>query len=60
MDAMVLEMHLRATPPDARDLLPSMSRSLAKVLATALQKDPNDRWQSAAAMRQALTASLGD
>ena len=60
MDALVLQMHQRATPPDARDLLPSLSRSLAKVLATALQKDPNDRWQSAAAMRQALTASLAD
>jgi len=59
MDALVLEMHQRAAPPDARDLLPSLSRPLAKLLAKALEKDPGDRWQSAAEMREALTTSGG-
>ena len=59
MDALVLEMHQRAAPPDARELLPSLSRPLAKLVAKALEKDPGNRWQSAAAMREALTASGG-
>jgi len=59
MDALVLEMHQRAAPPDARDLLPSLSRPLAKLLAKALEKDPGNRWQSAAEMREALTTFGG-
>jgi serine/threonine-protein kinase len=41
-------------PPSPRDVVPSLPRALAKVVTKALEKDPGDRWQSAAEMRAAL------
>jgi serine/threonine-protein kinase len=54
VDAVVLDMHRQMAPPSPRDLLPSLSRPLAKVVSRALEKNPDDRWQSAEEMRAAL------
>ena len=56
VDAVVLDMHQRAQPPDLHTLLPWVPKELARVVARALEKNPGDRWQSAAAMRQAVLA----
>jgi serine/threonine protein kinase len=54
VDAVMMEMHRRAAPPDVRSLVPGLPRTLSKVVARALEKEPADRWQSAAEMRAAL------
>jgi serine/threonine protein kinase len=54
MDAMVLAMHQRGTTPNPRDLLPSLPRSIAKVVVKSMDKNPSSRWPTAAAMREAL------
>jgi serine/threonine-protein kinase len=59
VDAVVLDMHRRMVPQSPRDLLPSLPRALAKVVTKALEKDPGDRWQSAAEMRAALRDAAG-
>ena len=59
VDAMVLELHQRGATPNPRDLVPGLPRALAKVVTRALEKNPGDRWQSAAAMREALTQAAG-
>ena len=52
VDAAVLEMHQRMPAPDVRDLVPGVPKAVAKVVSRALEKNPGDRWQSAAAMRE--------
>ena len=54
IDAVMMDMHRRMSPPAVRDLVPGLPRPLSKVVARALEKDPADRWQSAAEMRAAL------
>jgi serine/threonine protein kinase len=55
-EAMVLQLHLTQPAPDIRTLRPEIPVELASGLARALAKTPEERWQSAAAMRDALTA----
>jgi serine/threonine protein kinase len=59
IDAVMMDMHRRMSPPDLRDLVPGLPRPLSKVVARALKKDPSDRWQSAAEMRAALQEAVG-
>jgi eukaryotic-like serine/threonine-protein kinase len=59
IDAVMMDLHRRAPPPDLRSLVPALPRALAKVVARALAKDPSDRWQSATEMREALQAATG-
>jgi len=58
VDAVVLDMHRRMMPQNPRDLVPSLPRALARVVAKALEKDPGDRWQSAADMRAAMCEAV--
>lgn len=60
VDAVVLELHQRGPSPNPRDLVPSLPRAIAKVAAKALEKNPDARWQSAAAMRDALAKAAAD
>jgi serine/threonine-protein kinase len=46
--------HREETPPDVRTLRSDASPRVAAVVTTALQKDPADRYQSAAEMQRAL------
>jgi serine/threonine protein kinase len=55
-EAMVLQLHLTQPAPDIRTLRPEVPAELASGIARALAKTPEERWQSAAAMRDALTA----
>jgi serine/threonine protein kinase len=55
-EAMVLQLHLTQPAPDIRTLRPEIPAELASGIARALAKTPEERWQSAAAMRDALTA----
>jgi serine/threonine-protein kinase len=55
-EAMVLQLHLTQPAPDIRTLRPEVPAELAGGIARALAKTPEERWQSAAAMRDALTA----
>jgi serine/threonine protein kinase len=55
-EAMVLQLHLTQPAPDVRTLRPEVPAELASGITRALAKTPEERWQSAAAMRDALTA----
>jgi serine/threonine protein kinase len=55
-EAMVLQLHLTQPPPDLRTLRAEVPAELASGIARAMAKTPEERWQSAAAMRDALTA----
>jgi serine/threonine protein kinase len=55
-EAMVLQLHLTQPAPDVRTIRAEIPAELAKGIARALAKTPEERWQSAAAMRDALTA----
>jgi serine/threonine protein kinase len=55
-EAMVLQLHLTQPAPDIRALRPDVPAELAHGIARAMGKTPEERWQSAAAMRDALTA----
>jgi eukaryotic-like serine/threonine-protein kinase len=46
--------HVHQSVPDLTDLRPEVPRDLAAVVATAMAKDPGDRYADAAAMRDAL------
>jgi len=54
-EAVVLQMHLTQPAPDLRTLRPETPAEVAAGIARALAKAPEERWQSAAAMREALT-----
>jgi serine/threonine protein kinase len=58
VDAVVLELHQRGATPDPRDLVPGLPRPLSKLVARALEKNPDARWQTAAAMREALAKEM--
>jgi serine/threonine protein kinase len=53
-EAMVLQLHLTQPAPDVRTQRPDTPRELAAGIARALAKNPEDRWPSAAAMKDAL------
>ena len=50
----LMRMHLEATPQPPRALRPDLPPSLEDVILQALAKDPEGRFQTAAAMAQAL------
>ena len=58
-EAVVLQMHLTQPAPDVRTLRPEIPAELAAGIARALAKTPEERWQTAAAMRDALAAVAG-
>jgi serine/threonine protein kinase len=53
-EAMVLQLHLTAPPPDLQTRRPDTPAELAHAINRALAKSPQDRWSSAAEMRHAL------
>ena len=55
-EAVVLQMHLTQPAPDVRTLRPDAPAELATGIMRAMTKTPEERWQSAAAMRDALVA----
>jgi len=55
----LMMMHVNDPVPDVKNLNPDVPDSLVRVLNTALAKDPNDRYQSAAQMATALRNVLG-
>ena len=55
-EAVVLQMHLTQPAPDVRTIRPDTPAELATGLKRAMTKTPEERWQSAATMRDALTA----
>lgn len=56
-EAVVLQLHLTQPAPDVRTLRPETPPDLAVGIARALLKAPEERWQSAAAMRDALAGA---
>jgi serine/threonine protein kinase len=56
-EAVVLQFHLTQQAPDLRTLRPDAPRELAEAIARALAKSPDDRWQTAAAMRESLAGA---
>ncbi|HEU4761630.1 MAG TPA: serine/threonine-protein kinase [Gemmatimonadales bacterium] len=57
-EAVVLQMHLNQPAPDLRTLQPGIPAELAAGIGRALAKAPEERWQTAAAMRDALAAVM--
>jgi serine/threonine-protein kinase len=57
-EAVVLQMHLNQAAPDLRTIQPGVPPELAAGIGRALAKAPEDRWQTAAAMRDALAAVM--
>jgi serine/threonine-protein kinase len=53
-EAVVLQMHLTQPAPDIRELRPDVPAVIAGAITRALAKTPGDRWETAAAMRDAL------
>ncbi len=53
-EAVVLQMHLTQPAPDVRTLRPDAPAELATGIMRAMTKTPEERWQSASAMREAL------
>jgi serine/threonine-protein kinase len=59
-EAVVLQLHLTQPAPDLRTIRPEIPAEVALGISRALAKTPDERWQSAAAMRDALaTAAVG-
>ncbi|PJF27580.1 MAG: hypothetical protein CUN52_14350 [Phototrophicales bacterium] len=56
--AQVLFAHVNQPPPDVRKFNPNLSLEVAIALQRMLQKDPNDRFQSASEFIQALYLGL--
>jgi serine/threonine protein kinase len=54
-EAVVLQLHLTQPPPDVRLRRPDTPADLATTITRALAKSRNDRWSTAAAMREALS-----
>jgi eukaryotic-like serine/threonine-protein kinase len=51
--------HVEDEPPAATDTDPSLPRGVDPVLARGMAKDPAERWESAAAMVDALERAMG-
>ena len=56
-EAVVLQLHLTQPAPDLRTLRPDTPKELAEGIARALEKTPEARWQTAAAMRESLAGA---
>lgn len=57
-EVQVLGLHQRAPIPDVRKKRKEVPKALAKVIERAMAKRPQDRWQSASDLREALEASV--
>ena len=55
-EAVVLQLHLTQPAPDVRTLRSDTPPELATAITKAMAKAPNDRWRSAAEMRETLAA----
>ena len=55
-EAVVLQLHLTQPAPDVRTLRNDTPPELATAIAKAMAKTPNERWRSAAEMRETLAA----
>jgi serine/threonine-protein kinase len=55
-EAVVLQLHLNQPAPDVRTLRADTPADLATGISRALAKSPQDRWRSAAEMREVLAA----
>jgi serine/threonine-protein kinase len=53
-EAVVLQLHLTQAPADVRSLRAETPPELASTIAKALAKTPEERWQTAAAMRDGV------
>ena len=53
-DGAVMQMHVTRAPDDLGTRCPGLSPALAAVVMRAIAKRPEERWASAAAMREAL------
>ncbi len=53
---MTLMSHMNSPGKDPRDFVPDMDQDLAEVLIKAIERDPRERFQSAAEFREALKA----
>ncbi len=58
--AAVVAAHLHAPPPKVSDLVPGLSAELDQVIATAMAKDPAQRFTSARALSDAAAEALND
>jgi serine/threonine protein kinase len=56
-EAVVLQLHLTQPAPDLRTFRSDAPRELADGIARALAKAPDQRWQTAAAMRESLAGA---
>ncbi|MET0966148.1 MAG: protein kinase, partial [Nakamurella sp.] len=54
----IAQQHVRAEPARPSTVNPAVGAELDEIVLTALHKDPLDRYQTAAAMRGALTRTL--
>lgn len=55
-----LIQHVSARPPSLRKQLPKLPQVVEQIVFTALAKDPDDRFQSAGEMAEALRGALQD
>jgi eukaryotic-like serine/threonine-protein kinase len=58
--AAVVAAHLHAPPPRVTDVTPGLSAEMDRVIATAMAKDPSQRFTSARGLAEAATAALND
>jgi serine/threonine-protein kinase len=58
-EAIVLELQQTQASPDVRQFRPDVPEPLAAVLLKAMAKRPEQRWESAEAMRTAMAKSAG-
>jgi eukaryotic-like serine/threonine-protein kinase len=58
--AAVVAAHLHAPPPKVTDVVPGLSGQLDAVIATALAKDPAQRFATARALADAAAGALAD
>jgi serine/threonine protein kinase len=57
-EAVVLQLHLTQPAPDLRSIRPEIPAEVALGIGRALAKTPDERWPSAAAMRDALAPAV--
>jgi len=58
--AAVIAAHLNAPPPKVTDVVPSLSTQMDQVIATAMAKEPAQRFASARHFAEAATEALND
>jgi eukaryotic-like serine/threonine-protein kinase len=58
--AAVMAAHLHAPPPKVTDVVPSLPAQLDQVIATAMAKEPAQRFSSARSLAEAAGAALED